>query len=190
MITGCGSFSSAMKMLHKKDLKAMFCLSNNVNKTKQLPVKILLDLSEKMISPVILYNCEIWGASLLRKKNYSKQNLAENLFHLQCLQEDLQLKFMKIAPGVNSKATNFVARSELDRFPLYIKIYTAMLKYWNRLNDFIDNPITVDARIDEDIHLSKDYTFSWFSSTEMLMKVTGYSQHWNNGNYSSKSFPT
>ena len=22
------------------------------------------------------------------------------------------------------------------------------------------------------------------------MKVTGYSQHWNNGNYSSKSFPT
>ena len=35
-----------------------------------------------------------------------------------------------------------------------------MLKYWNRLNDFIDNPIIVDARIvNEDIHLSKDYTF-------------------------------
>ena len=39
MITACGSFSSAMKMLHKKSLKAMFCLLNNVNKTKQLPVK-------------------------------------------------------------------------------------------------------------------------------------------------------
>ena len=37
MITGCGSFSSAMKMLYKKGLKAMFCLLNNVNKTKQLP---------------------------------------------------------------------------------------------------------------------------------------------------------
>ena len=66
-----------------------------------------------------------------------------------------------------------------------------MLKYWNRLNNFIDNPIIVDARIvNEDIHLSKDYIFSWISSLEMLMKVTGYSQHWNNDNYSSKSFPT
>ena len=110
MITACGSFSSAMKMLYKKGLKAMFCLLNNVNKTKQLPVKILSDLFDKTISPVILYNCEIWGASLLRKKNYGEQNLAENLFHLQCLQEVLHMKFMKIALGVNSKATNFAVR--------------------------------------------------------------------------------
>ena len=31
MITACGSFSSAMKMLYKKGLKAMFCLLNSVN---------------------------------------------------------------------------------------------------------------------------------------------------------------
>ena len=190
MITACGSFSLAMKTLYKKGLKAMFCLLNNVNKTKQLSAKILLDLFDKMISPVILYNCEIWGASLLKKKSYSEQDLVENLFHLQFLQEDVHMTFMKIALGVNSKATNFAVRSELGRFPLHIKIYTAMLKYWNRLNDLIDNPIIVDARIvNEDIHLSKDYTFSWLSSIEMPMKVTGYSQHWNNDNYSSKSFP-
>ena len=97
-----------------------------------------------MISPVILYNCEIWGASLLTK---SEQNLVENLFHLQCLQEDLHVTFMKIALGVNSKATNFAVRSELGRFPLHIKIYTVMLKCWNRLNDLIDNPVIVDVRI-------------------------------------------
>ena len=60
----------------------MFCLLNNVNKTKQLPAKILLDLFDKMISPVILSNCEIWGASLLRKKNYSEQNLAKKFVPL------------------------------------------------------------------------------------------------------------
>ena len=153
MITACGSFSSAMKILYKKGLKAMFCLLNNVNKTRQLPVKILLDLFDKMISPVILYNCEIWGASLLRKKNYSERNHAKTLFHLQCLQEDLHMKLMKIALSVNSKATNFAVRSELGRFPLHIKIYTAMFKYWNRLNNFIDNPIIVDARIaNQDIY--------------------------------------
>ena len=63
----------------------------------------------------------------LRKNNYSEQNLAENLFHLQRLQEDLHMKFMEIVLGVNSKATNFAVRSELGRFPLHIKIYTAML---------------------------------------------------------------
>ena len=82
----------------------MFCLLNTVNKIKQLPVKILSNLSDKMISPLILYNCEIWRASLPEKKNYSEQNLVQNLFH-------------------------FAVRSELGRFPLHIKIYTAMLKY-------------------------------------------------------------
>ena len=80
--------------------------------------------------------------------------------------------------------------SELGRFPLHIKIYTAMLKYWNRLYDVIDNPSIVDARIvNEDICVSKDYTFSRLSSIEMLLKVIGYFQYWNNSNYSSKSFP-
>ena len=54
---------------------------------------------------------------------------------------------MKIVLGVNSKATNFAVRCELGRFPLHIKIYIAMLKYWNRLNDLIDNPIIIDARV-------------------------------------------
>ena len=43
------------------------------------------------------------------------------------------MKFMKIALGVNYKATNFAVRSELGRFPSHIKIYTAMLKNWNRV---------------------------------------------------------
>ena len=59
IITACGSFSTAMKMLYKKSLKAMFYQLNTVNKTKQLSVKILLYPFAKMISPVILYNCEI-----------------------------------------------------------------------------------------------------------------------------------
>ena len=65
-----------------------------------------------------------------------------------------------------------------------------MLKYWDRLHNLTDNPIIVDARIvNKDIRVSKDYTFLWLSSIEMLMKVTGYFQYWNDGNYSSKSFP-
>ena len=63
------------------------------------------------------------------------------------------MKFMKIALGVNSKDTYFAVRSELGQFPLHIKIYTAMLKYRNRLNDLIDDPIVVDVKlVNEDLH--------------------------------------
>ena len=53
MITACDSFSSAMKMLYKKGLKAMLCLLNSVNKnkTKQLPVKTLSDLFSQNDTP-------------------------------------------------------------------------------------------------------------------------------------------
>ena len=45
----------------------------------------------------------------------------------------------------------------------------------------IGNPIIVDARIGNiDISVSKDYTLHGYH---------GYFQYWNNGNYSSKSFP-
>ena len=73
-----------------------------------------------------------------KRKNYSERNLVENLFHLQCLQEDLHRKFMKIVLDVNSKATNFAVRSESGRLRLHISIYTAIFKCWNILNDLID----------------------------------------------------
>ena len=79
------------------------------------------------------------------KKEKQKQKLAENLLQLQCLQNDPYMKFVKIALGVNSKATNFTVRSELGRFPLHTKIYTTMLRYWNRLNNLTDNTIIVKA---------------------------------------------
>ena len=60
------------------------------------------------------------GCLSSERMNYSEQNLVENLFHLQCFQEDLHMKFMKIALGVNSTATNFAGRSELGRFPFHI----------------------------------------------------------------------
>ena len=53
-----------------------------------------------------------------KEKNFSEQNVIENLFRLQCLEEDLHKKFMKIALGVNSKATNLAVRSELGQFQI------------------------------------------------------------------------
>ena len=102
------------------------------------------------------------------------------------------MKFIKIALRVNSKATNFAVGSELDRFPLHIKIYTVILKYWNRLSDLTGNPIIVDVRtVNEDLRVSNDYTFSWLPSIEMFSNESDWiCLVLNNDNYSSKSFPT
>ena len=60
MISSCGSFSLAMRTQYKKGIKAMFALLSSINRTKNASPKLLLNLFDKMVVPIILYNSEIW----------------------------------------------------------------------------------------------------------------------------------
>ena len=129
MISSCGSFSLAMRTQYKKGIKAMFALLLSINRTKNTSPKLLLNLFDKMVVPIILYNSEIWGAYLFRNKQILYEN-NEFLFDLKNILEDLHIKFMKVVLGVHSKTCNLAVRSELGRLPLHIKIFSSILKYW------------------------------------------------------------
>ena len=53
MISSCGSFSIAMRTQYKKGIKAMFALLSSINRTNNASPKLLLNLFEKMVVPVI-----------------------------------------------------------------------------------------------------------------------------------------
>ena len=144
MMSSCGSFSLAMRTQYKKGIKAMFALLSSINRTKNTSLKLLLNLFDKMVVPIILYNSEIWGAYLFRNKQILCEN-NEFLFDLETISEDLHIKFMKVVLGVHSKACNLAVRSELGRLPLHVKIFSAVLKYWARLDELNDNPIMMNA---------------------------------------------
>ena len=162
LISSCGSFSSAMRKQYKKGIKAMFALLSSINRTKNTSPKLLLNLFDKMVVPIILYNSEIWGGYLFRNKQILHEN-NEFLFDLKNILEDLHIKFMKVVLGVHSKTCNLAVRSELGRLPLHIKIFSSILKYWARLDELNDNPAMMNA-LESDMEL--------FASKKVLMDIS------------------
>ncbi len=69
-----------------------------------LPIDLQLDLFDRMIVPIMLYDCEVWGS-----ENYIET-------------EKLYLKFFKHILWVHGRTTNNMVYGELGRFSLEIQI--------------------------------------------------------------------
>ena len=126
VLTPSGSFSANQDRLYNKGLRIMFTLVKDFHPLNGTPVRIFLELFDSMIRPVLLYNCEIWGAYIMKISSF--QSFREKIFQTGLLCEMLQIKKYKMILGVNTKATNSAVRAELGRFPLHITIFLAILK--------------------------------------------------------------
>ena len=62
VLSSWGSFISATKTLAGKGLRAMHCLLETIKETK-MPIKIMFNLFDSLVAPVLSYGCEIWGFS-------------------------------------------------------------------------------------------------------------------------------
>ena len=62
IFTRTGNVRSLTKHLAAKALKAMYEVSK-MGRMYKLSIKCLLDLFHKMIKPILLYGCEVWGFS-------------------------------------------------------------------------------------------------------------------------------
>jgi hypothetical protein len=70
----------------------------------KLSVKIQLDLFDKMIKPILLYGCEVWG--------FGKNEVLERV----------HLKFCKILLNLKSSTPSYMVYDELGRYPIDIDI--------------------------------------------------------------------
>ena len=82
-------------------------------KTRELNLSIdcQLDMFDKMVIPILLYGCELWGF--------------ENLDII----ERLHLKFCKFILRLKSSNPNYMIYGELARYPLYITVKTRMISF-------------------------------------------------------------
>ena len=75
---------------------------------------------DSLVSPVLLYNCEIWGCFLKSVgNNYDK--FVSRIFDERITPENIHNKVCKMALGVHSKAPCCA--------PLHLIIYTRIFKY-------------------------------------------------------------
>jgi hypothetical protein len=80
-----------------------------------LSIKYLLDLLDKIVKPILLYGCEIWG--------FGKNDIIERV----------HLKFCKLVLHLKVSTPNFMVYGELGRYPLEIDIKVRMISYWCKL---------------------------------------------------------
>ena len=110
-----GNLKSSQQVLLKQTLRAKAVLDNYLRKHKHLPVKIIFDLFDTLVKPIILYGCEIWG-----------YNMCKDV-------EQFHLSFLKRILGVKSSTNTCLIYVETGRYPLYVTVYKQIIKYWLRL---------------------------------------------------------
>ena len=78
-----------------------------------LPTDLMLDLFDKMILPILLYGCEVWGFENVEK--------IEIFFR----------KFLKYILKANRQTTNCMVYGETGKLPLDTIINTRMICFWH-----------------------------------------------------------
>ena len=102
-----GKFTLAVKQLADKAHLAMNSTRKKLDICK-LPPNLAVKIFDSIISPILLYNSEVWGAFANHYLN--KWDQSPN--------EKIHSKFCKIYLGVNRKATNIASKGEMGKFPL------------------------------------------------------------------------
>ena len=127
-----GTFKRAQKIIYGKALHAYHSIFKSFSNVENVPIKLMLKLFSSIVTPILLYGCEVWGPHLLGRIN-SFDMFKKKIFQINSAIEKLHLKFCKRVLGVHSKSTNMAIYAELGRTPLIVQIAKLVVKYWFRI---------------------------------------------------------
>ena len=106
IFSASGTFTHAKVDLYSRGLKAFFKLKSIFGELSP-SVDTSLHIFDHTIKPILLYGCEIWGASVPSKaliRNEPEFKIEKAYANFEC--EKLPLKFYKYILGVHKRATN------------------------------------------------------------------------------------
>ena len=84
-------------------------------KVHNLSIQCQLDLFDKIIKPILLYGCEVWG--------FSKNEIIERV----------HLRFCKLLLNFKTSTPSYMVYGELGRYPLDIDIKVRTISFWTKL---------------------------------------------------------
>ena len=134
-----GSFQYAQEHLTERATKAWFSIRNGLYNQKVWPVDIYIKSFETVIKPIMLYGCEIWGLNIINTKGSNKYKMPKFDLAMPC--ERLHIRVCKQILRVPKKATNIAVLAELGRLPMYCEVFSAVTKYYVRLEGMSNNSL-------------------------------------------------
>ena len=110
------TFIKARIELVKKARKSMFAFLKHVNIHNGAQPKTIMKLFNSLVTQILLYNSEIWGAYVKPNQLRSATIFLKSLFDDNLAHEILQIRCGKIASGVHKKSVNMGVRGDLGLF--------------------------------------------------------------------------
>ena len=151
-----GSFSNAQKTLAGQAQKAVFKLNSYLYNFDTLTTRHILELFDKLVSPILNYGAEVWG--------FFKANQIERA-HLQ---------FCKRLLGVKKCTQNNFIYGELGRLPNQKQRYFIIIKYWLKIVNSEENKIKhVYNQMLLDLELD-NRRVNWASLVKKLLSELGF----------------
>ena len=156
-----GSFTMAKKHIAEQANKALFSLLKKI-RSLSLPYDIQIDMFNKMIKPIILYGCEIWGLG-----NFD-------------VLERIQLKFYKYVFNLKKTTPSYMIYGELGVTPLYVDIQSRLISFWTKLvlnAEKAKLSSTVYGAI-YNLHEDKQIKSEWIENVKRILCSNGFSGVW------------
>lgn len=155
-----GSFSKNRIKLLDQGRKAMYSMLRKC-RSLGLPIDIQLKMFDTMVSPILLYGCEVWG--------YENNAAVESLF----------LQFYKIILGVKKSTPNCILYGELGRYPTDIFIKSRMIGMWKRLVCNKQDKISAMLyKLLFNMHKKDFFHSKWITYIENILNDCGFSEYW------------
>ena len=161
-----GSLKEGIKVLEEKAKGAMFGLTSKIFKYQTCTFKSSCRMFDTLVKPILLYNCEVWGACLLPKNIKSLSNILD--IALKCPTESTHLKFLKYFLGLNKRTSNWGTISETGRFPFMLFIFTHMVKFWWHMMN--TNSHILRGALQENFKLYLAGNNTWMKSLARILK--------------------
>ena len=115
VFTSGGSSFETQKTLSGQALKAIFTLNKYLHSFTALKPSHILDLFEKLISPILNYGSEVWG------------------FHKAKSIETVHMQFCKRMLGIKQSTQNDFVHGELGRVDYQSLRYINIVKFWLKI---------------------------------------------------------
>ena len=148
----------AVRDLCQRASKAMFSLLTKMSKF-QLNIDTMLYLFSMVVKPVLLYGCEVWGAS------------SENTLNMV---EMVQLKFCKILLKLRKSTPSMMVYGETGLYPLLIDIKVRMICYWLKNSQTPRNKLSRSLMVLGRANSDCD----WSKSIQSILNECGMAHVW------------
>ena len=155
LLTTNGNFNKSKMFAVNKGTKAMYEVLK-LGRIYSLSINCQLNLLDKMVKPILLYGCEIWG-----------------LGNIEII-ERVHIKFCKLLLQLQNSTPTYMIYGELGRYPIVLDVKIRILSFWSKLLFDKESKLSlIIYKLCFEMHTVNDANFPWLKNVHNIINECG-----------------